>query len=122
MNSRIKQALNKLYKRHRIIFWYDDKQELRKDYEALELDAVEKIELKNNEFAIKHRMLREQPNTQFLLYSASAQPNDLDNWLLDVLLAQGEFRTDQAALWLNELELGLPFTPLVEAHIEFFKA
>jgi len=37
MNNRIAQALTKLFDRHRIVFWYDAKQELRSDYEALEL-------------------------------------------------------------------------------------
>ena len=30
MNDRIAQALTKLFDRHRIVFWYDTKQELRK--------------------------------------------------------------------------------------------
>ena len=58
MNERIAQALIKQFDRDRIIFWYDSKQELRDDFESLELDRVIKIELKNNEFAIKYRILR----------------------------------------------------------------
>ena len=45
-----------------------------------------------------------------------------ENWLLDVQLAHGEFRTDQVAIWLSELELGLEFTDVVQAHAEFFQA
>ena len=37
-------------------------------------------------------------------------------------LAHGEFRTDQAAIWLAELELGLEFADLVQDHAEFFGA
>jgi len=122
MESRITQALAKLFDRHRIVFWYDAKQELRNDFEAVELPGIEKLELTNNEFGVKYRLLREEPGQKFLLYHEGPQPDDLDNWLLDVQLAQGEFRTDQVALWLSELELGLEFADVVQAHAEFFKA
>lgn len=122
MNDRIAQALTKLFDRHRIVFWYDAKQELRDDFKALQLSGVEKVELTNNEYGIKYRLLREQPEQKFLLYREGPQPADLDNWLLDVQLAHGEFRTDQVAIWLSELELGLEFTDVVQAHAEFFQA
>ncbi|MCC5808692.1 MAG: BREX-1 system phosphatase PglZ type A [Opitutales bacterium] len=122
MNDRIAHALTKLFDRHRIVFWYDAKQELRGDFEALSLPAVEKLELTNNEYGIKYKILREQPESKFLLYREGPQPQDLDNWLLDVQLAHGEFRTDQVAIWLSELELGLEFADLVQVHAEFFQA
>lgn len=122
MSSQIAQALTKLFDRHRIVFWYDAKQELRNDFEALQLPGVEKLELTNNEYGVKYKILREQPEQKFLLYREGPQPADLDNWLLDVQLANGEFRTDQAAIWLSELELGLEFTDVVQAHAEFFQA
>ncbi len=122
INNRIAQALTKLFERHRIIFWYDAKKELRSDFEALELPGIEKLELANNEFGVKYRLLREETEQKFLLYREGPQPEYLDNWLLDVQLAQGEFRTDQVGLWLSELELGLEFADVVQAHEEFFKA
>lgn len=122
MENRIAQALTKLFDRHRIVFWYDAKQELRDDFEALSLPGVEKLELTNNEYGIKYKLLREQPEQKFLLYREGPQPADLDNWLLDIQLAHGEFRTDQAAIWLSELELGLDFFDVVQAHAEFFSA
>ena len=120
MNDRIAQALAKLFDRHRIVFWYDAKRELREDFNALPLTGIEKLEITNNEFGLKHRLLREQPNQRFLLYHDGPQPDDLDNWLLDVQLSHGEFRTDQAAIWLSELDLGLEFSDLVQAHSEFY--
>lgn len=122
MSDRIAQALTKLFDRHRIILWYDAKQELRDDFEALSLPGIEKLELTNNEFGIKYRILREQPEQKFLLYRDGPQPDELDNWLLDVQLAHGEFRTDQVAIWLSELELGLEFADVVQNHAEFFQA
>ncbi|MDR0882621.1 MAG: BREX-1 system phosphatase PglZ type A [Candidatus Adiutrix sp.] len=122
MSDRIAQALAKLFERHRIVFWYDAKLEFRADFESLTLSGVEKIEPVNNEFGLKYRMLREQPRQKFLIYHHGPQPEDLENWLLDVQLAHGEFRTDQAAVWLAELELGLEFTELTQNHTEFFRA
>ena len=120
--SRIQKTLEKMFDRHRIVFWYDAKRELRKEYEELDLPDVEKIEILNNEFGIKHRILREEPDTRFLLYHEGPQPDDLDNWLLDVLLAHGELRTDQAAVWLGELGLGPEYSEIVEEHLEFFQS
>ncbi len=122
MNNRIAQALTKLFDRHRIVFWYDARQELSYDFEELVLPGVEKLRIANNEFGLKYMILREQPDQQFLLYHEGPQPADLDNWLLDVLLANGEFRTDQVAIWLSEMELGPEFNDVVQAHEEFFKA
>ena len=122
MENRIAQALAKLFERHRIVFWYDAKHELRHDFGALSLPDIEKLELTNNEYRIKYRLLREEPNQKFLLYRDGPQPADMDNWLLDVQLAHGEFRTDQIGLWLSELDLGLEFADVVQAHAEFYEA
>lgn len=120
--TKIAEALKIVFKKHRIVFWYDSKKELQGDYEKLELPDIEKIELKNNEFRVKHRILRDEPDKKFLLYHEGESPADLDNWLLDVQLAYGEFRTDQSAIWLNELGLGIEFTDVVNEHAAFFNA
>lgn len=122
MSDRISQALSRLFDKHRIVFWYDTKQELRSDYDAASIPDVKKLEIANNEYCLKHRILREAPEQKFLLYKEGPQPEDLDNWLLDVQLAHGEFRTDQVAIWLSELELGLEFAEIAQAHTEFFQA
>lgn len=122
-NPKISQALSNLFDKQRIVFWYDTRLEFRADFETLELPDVEKIELANNEFGVKYRLLREQPEQKFLLYREGAEPPHLHNWLLDVQLASGNcFRTDQVALWLAELELGPDCYPLLEAHVAFFES
>ncbi|MDY0222241.1 MAG: BREX-1 system phosphatase PglZ type A [Desulfobacterium sp.] len=118
--TKIAEALKTVFKKHRIAFWYDSKKELREEYERLEFSNVEKIELNNNEFRVKHRILREEQDKKFLLYHEGDAPSDIDNWLLDVQLAYGDFRTDQTAIWLNELGLGLEFTDIVNDHAAFF--
>lgn len=122
MSDRISQALSRLFDKHRIVFWYDTKHELRGDFEAVSIPDVEKAEITNNEYGLKYRILREAPEQKFLLYKEGPQPEDLDNWLLDVQLAHGEFRTDQVAIWLSELELDFQRAEVVEAHAEFFQA
>lgn len=119
-NTNITNQLLKQFEKHRIVFWYDNKQELRGDYESLELDGVEKIEIANNELGIKHRILREHSDTKFLLYHEGPKPEPINNWLLDVQLAHDQFRTGQAALWLADLDLGSEFAEIVEDHVAFF--
>lgn len=122
-NPKITQALTNLFDKQRIVFWYDARREFRADFEALALDGVEKIELTNNAFGVKYRVLRQQPEQRFLLYREGEEPPLLENWLLDVQLASGHcFRTDQGALWLAELELGQDAYPLLEAHVAFFES
>ena len=122
MSERIVQALNRLFERHRIVFWNDTKLELREEFDSLQLEGVEKVELVNNEFGVKYHILREQPEQKFLLYREGPQPAMLDNWILDVELAHGEFRADQSSIWLSELELGSDFQDVVKDHSEFYKS
>lgn len=122
MENRIELALTKLFDRHRIVFWNDAKQELRADFVSLQLAGVEKLELTNNEFGAKYRILRQHPEQKFLLYREGPQPADLENWLLDAQLAHGEFRADRVAIWLADLELDLAFAEVVQSHTEFYQA
>jgi hypothetical protein len=45
MNDRITQSLTKLFEKHRIVFWYDAKQELRQEFEAIAPQS--KLQLKH---------------------------------------------------------------------------
>lgn len=121
MSAQIVTALERLFDRYRIVFWYDEKKELRSTFESLALDKVEKLEIQDNEFGLKHRILRESPKQQFLIYKEDKQPEPLQNWLLDVELANTTFRTDQVAIWLSELELPNEFISIVEQHTGFFE-
>lgn len=121
MTTRITVALKRLFEKNRVVFWYDDKRELRADFESLQIENVEKIEINNNEFSIKYRLLREQPKANFLLYKEGKQPEPLKNWLYDIELANTVFKTDQSAIWLSELDLPGEFSELVEKHAKFFE-
>ncbi|HAE41259.1 MAG TPA: BREX-1 system phosphatase PglZ type A [Candidatus Riflebacteria bacterium] len=121
MSDRINNALKKLFEKTRIVFWYDHKMEMAAEFAAVKLPRIEKIELKNNEFAVKYHMLREEPEKKFLVYHNGPSPDDTDNWLLDVQLAHLEFKADQSALWLAEAGLNSSFLTLVENHSAFFQ-
>ena len=122
MNDRIAKGLDAQFDKHRIVFWYDPTHEFRQAFEGLTLDGVEKIEMANTEFAVKHRILREEPKQRFLLYREGPRPADIDNWLLDIELAHGVFKTDQVAIWLADLGLPISFEDLAREHQEFFRS
>jgi len=122
MNN-ISQAITSLLNKYRIIFWFDEKREMRQEFNGLSIPGVEKIELENNEYRVKYRLLRAESQQKFLLYHHGPQPPDLDHWLLDVQLAQGTFSADQVSMYLTELDLNhVQFRDLVESHLEFFNA
>ena len=120
MSQQIKTALSKIFEQHRLVFWYSEDAEVRALFEEVELAGVEKLEIDNNEFAVKCQVLEMAPKQQFLLFSNQAQPRDIDNWLLDLCLANHVFSTDRSAMFLQDLKLGIEFKPLVEQHLAFF--
>lgn len=120
--NKIEEALIKKYKDHRILFWYDPKKEFSAEYEALDLPEVQKIHVDGNEFQIKFKVTKQEPEQQFLLYFTNPKPANEENWLLDLELAYDLFHTDQEALFLQELGLGYHLKELVAQHIEFFRS
>ncbi|WP_413221033.1 BREX-1 system phosphatase PglZ type A [Tritonibacter mobilis] len=122
MTDRIKAGLTRLFEEHRIVFWYDAARDLRAEYEAVDLDGVEKVEIANNEFGLKYRMLRVEPKQKFLVFRDGPEPEMADNWLLDVQLATAVFKADQEAIWLAELGLPGAFEAVVREHMEFYRS
>lgn len=120
--SKIAEALTKRFEEHRIIFWYDEKEELIEHFQNLVIQDVENVHVQGNEFEIKYRIVKLLADRKFLLYFTGAKPANEDNWLLDLELAHHVFRTDQEAMFLQELGLGYHLKELVTEHLEFFKA
>ncbi len=119
--NKIEEALTRLFVKHRIIFWYDEKQELLEQFKDLTLEGVEKISVNNDQFYVKHRIIKEKPENKFLLYFPFKKPLHYENWLLDLEQAYYVFQTDQAAMFAQELDLEYHFIGLINEHIEFFK-
>lgn len=120
--NKIEEALIKLFGKHRLIFWYDENQELADQYNELSLDKVKKIHVQGNEFEVKHIVTKQFPTDQFLLYFTNKKPQNEENWLLDLELANYIFQTDQEAMFLQEMGLSYHLKELVGEHLEFFKA
>lgn len=120
--SKIAEALHQLFQKHRIVFWYDANGEMRVEYEELDLPGVSKVDLHNNAFGLKYRLLRGEPTTKFLVYSPREAPEHPQNWLLDVQLAHAVFSADQVSLWLAELEMGIEYKEFVRTYQEFFRS
>ncbi len=120
--NKIEETLLKRFENHRVIFWYDEKQELTDLYQEVALDGVEKIEVNNNEFEVKHIINKQKPDSKLLIYIPHAKPAHEDNWLLDAELAHHVFYTNQEALMLQEMGLDYHLKELVSEHIEFFKS
>jgi uncharacterized protein (TIGR02687 family) len=124
MTDRITAGLLRLYEDqgHRIVFWYDAARDLRGAYEAVDIPGVTKVEIANNEFGLKYRMLRLEPKARFLVYKEAPEPPMEENWLLDVQLATAVFRADQVAIWLAELGIPARFEAAVRDHAEFYRS
>lgn len=122
MTDRIAATLSRLFEEHRIVFWYDAAKEMRGDYDSVDLPGVVKLEIANNEFGLKYRILRQEREAKFLLYHPGSRPADADNWLLDVWFASAELKADQTAMLLADLGLDLKLDAVVRDHMEFFRA
>jgi uncharacterized protein (TIGR02687 family) len=120
MKEKIEQILTQSFSEFRLVFWYDDKSEMKSLFESIELEGVNKIQIENNEFGIKYRVLIQEPEKKFLIYQSSPKPPDEENWLLDLILANKEFKTEPASLHLQELGLTTDLNDVINEHIEFF--
>lgn len=119
--SQLEESLRQLFEKHRIIFWHDEKEELRDRFEEIAISGVESIEVINNEFFLKHKLCRLDTEGKYLIYRTGPPPAYIHNWLLDLELSHYKFDTDQEATFLQELGLDYGFKSLITEHIEFFK-
>lgn len=122
MRDRIQAGLERSFRKHRIVFWHDPETRFREDFDAITIPGVTKAEVAKNEFMLKHRLIREAPRDNFLVYRPGPVPADAENWLLDLEMGQGVFLADRGALLLMELGLPPRFSDLVETHAKFFEA
>lgn len=96
----IQQRLQTIFQTQRLVFWYDDNEALKNEFNEIGLDDVTKLEIDNNEFGIKRQLLSLQPTDKFLIYSPTLAPQDEDNWLLDLNIANYMFSADKTSLIL----------------------
>lgn len=118
----IKQRLQTIFQKERLVFWYDDNAVLKSEFDSINLDDVTKIEIDNNEFGIKRQLLNLQPSEKFLIYSPTNAPLNEDNWLLDLNIANYIFSADKTSLVLQNIGLGVGFKDFISKFDKFFAA
>lgn len=120
--SSIANSLNDIFRKHRLVFWYDPEGEMRAEFMIFESDDVEKIEVRNDQFGLKNRMIRKEPKQRFLLYMPYPRPANTQNWFIDLELGHHLFHADGVSLILQEMGWQEEHRPFVEAHRDFFKS
>ncbi len=118
----IQQRLKTIFQTQRLVFWYDDNEALKNEFNEIDLDDVTKLEIDNNEFGIKRQLLSLQPTDKFLIYSLTLAPQDEDNWLLDLNIANYMFSADKTSLILQNLGLDVSFKEFIGGYDKFFNA
>ena len=119
--SSIRDHLSARFDQHRLVIWRDLDGGYSDDLDAQVPAGVTVLRTANDEFAIKHRVLREDPAAKFLLYRRGVVPEGAGNWLLDLELAYGFFSADRGALMRSDLGLTVGGADeLIAAHEAFF--
>jgi uncharacterized protein (TIGR02687 family) len=107
----------------RVVFWHDPEGQHTTDLDSLDLPGVQTIRVVNDEFAVKNRLLHDEPTGKFLVYRSGPVPNGIGDWLLDLELGYGVFTADRTALVAQDLGLaGKGIDEVVRAHENFFNA
>ncbi len=115
-------ALSKKFERKRLVFWYDQDGIKKELYDNIVLADVIKIEVANNEFSIKKRVAMDEPSQKFLIYIASAMPEDRDNWLLDLVMSGETFSAEATAFKAQEAGLDIQYQSFIDRHKAFFES
>ncbi len=121
--SAVRPHLERWFEKHPIVFWHDPDGQYAADLDDLNLPGVQTIRVANDEYGIKHRLLREKSASKFLVYRSGQVPTGVGNWLLDLELAYGVFTADRTVLITQDLGLtGDGMEEVVRAHEKFFNA
>lgn len=107
-----------------IAFWHDPDGEYEAGLEQLEaeLDGVKVIRVDSDEYAVKYRLLKEEPEQAFIVYRKGTVPDGIGNWLWDLELAYGVFTADRASMDAQDLGLPAMLQPVVAQHPKFFNS
>ena len=119
----VKPHLERRFHEQRVVFWHDPEAQYASELDGLELSGVTTLLVGNDEYAIKYRLLREQPDEKFLIYRSGPVPEGIGNWLLDLELAYGVFTAERSALLSQDLGLSAAgIDEVVQRHEKFFNA
>ncbi len=119
----VRPHLLRWFDSRRVVFWHDPEGQYAADLDNLDLPGIQTIRVANDEFAVKNRLLHDDPAGRFLIYRSGRAPSGIGDWLLDLELAYGVFTADRAALVAQDLGLaGKGIDEVVQAHEKFFHA
>ncbi len=119
----VRPHLERRFVDQRVVFWHDVEGQYTSDLASLDLPGVTTVRVANDEYAIKNRLLHDQPNDRFLVYRTGQVPAGIDNWLLDLELAYGVFTADRSSLVTQDLGLTADgIDEVVQTHEKFFNA
>jgi len=91
---------------HRLVFWYDAEREFEDALSALDIDGVKILRLDEiGSLALKVKLELEDIDGKYLIYNSFSEPDQEDDWLLDIKLYSHVFYADRASVVLNELGL-----------------
>ena len=121
--SAVLPHLEQRFESQRLVFWHDADGEYAAELDAIDLGDVTTLRVENNEYAVKNRVLHDDPTAKFLVYRAGGVPVGVGNWLLDLELAYGVFTADRTALVRQDLGLNDPrIDEVLRRHEAFFRA
>jgi uncharacterized protein (TIGR02687 family) len=121
--STVKPHLERWFVDHRVVFWHDPEGQYATDLDGLDLPDVTIVRVANDEYAIKNRLLHDQPDEKFLVYRSGRVPSGIGNWLLDLELAYGVFTAERSSLISQDLGLAADgIDEVAKAHEKFFNA
>ncbi|WOQ17834.1 BREX-1 system phosphatase PglZ type A [Raineyella sp. W15-4] len=119
----VRPHLLRWFDSRRVVIWHDPEGQHAADLDSLDLPGIQTIRVANDEFAVKNRLLHDEPDGKFLVYRSGQVPSGIGDWLLDLELAYGVFTADRTALVAQDLGLvGKGIDEIVQAHEKFFKA
>ncbi|WOC59198.1 BREX-1 system phosphatase PglZ type A [Paenarthrobacter sp. AT5] len=120
--SAVRPHLERRFETQRVVFWHDPEGEYAADLDTLGLEGVQTVRVINNEYAVKNRLLHQEPKSKFLVYRSGPIPTGIGNWLLDLELAYGVFTADRTSLVQQELGLTADdIGEVVLTHESFFR-
>ncbi len=121
MSEKVYEALGRHFAKHRIVFWYDPQGMMRDVFAGFKQGDIQKIELENNEFMVRHTLLRGDGESKYLVYSSKERPPEASDWLLDLALGNFVFSTDEASMYIQDLCLSESLRRVVQDRLVFFR-
>jgi len=110
-----------IYEKRVIVFWIDEREEFREEFESIEIENVKKVVLdERNMFEIKVLLEYEDTSSDYLVYT-TLDMESKDNWLLGTYLKSRKFRADFVSLVMEELSIPYDLRYLVEESVDFFR-